>query len=126
MKKLVLATNNKGKIVELKKLLGGLPFEVTSLQDYPEIPEISETGSTFKENALIKARAAAQYTGHLALADDSGLQVDALDGAPGIYSSRFAGPEKDDAANNKKLLNLMKGVPVEKRKARFRCAVWWG
>ncbi|HBT20374.1 MAG TPA: non-canonical purine NTP pyrophosphatase [Peptococcaceae bacterium] len=123
MRKLVIASRNKGKISELKELLKEYNFEILSLDDYPEIPEIKETGKSFKENALIKARIAAQETGCLALADDSGLEVDALGGAPGIYSSRFAGPNKDDEANNKKLLELLEGVPFDKRTARFRCVV---
>ncbi|NLO89087.1 MAG: XTP/dITP diphosphatase [Clostridia bacterium] len=123
MRKLVIASRNKGKISELKELLRGQNFEILSLDDLPHIPEIEETGNSFKENALIKARITAQKTGFLTLADDSGLEVDALDGSPGIYSSRFAGPEKDDEANNKKLLSLLEGVPTEKRTARFRCVV---
>ena len=123
MRKLVIASRNKGKISELRELLKGHNFEIYSLEDYPHITEIEETGNSFKENALIKARITAQKTGCLALADDSGLEVDALDGSPGIYSSRFAGPEKDDEANNRKLLSLLEGVPLEKRTARFRCVV---
>jgi len=123
VRKLVLASRNRGKLKELRKLLKGYPFEVCSLANFPDIPEIEETGFTFKENALIKARTVAHKTGHLTLADDSGLEVDALNGAPGIHSSRFAGLEHDDEANNRKLLRLLEGVPLEKRSARFRCVV---
>jgi XTP/dITP diphosphohydrolase len=123
MQKLVLASRNKGKLKELKNLLEGEPFEICSLEDFPEIPEIPETGNTFNENAFIKAKTVADYTGYIALADDSGLEVDALNGAPGVYSARFAGEEQDDAANKQKLLQLLKNIPLEKRNARFRCAV---
>jgi len=123
MDKIVIASRNKGKIAEYKKLLQGLPAEVLSLSDFPDFPEVPETGTTFRENALIKARSAAAATGITALADDSGLEVDYLQGAPGVYSSRYAGPAKDDDANNKKLLSALKDVPMSKRGARFRCVI---
>lgn len=98
-------------------------YSVLSLDDFPGLPETEETGSTFQENAVLKARAAAQLTGCICLADDSGLEVDYLNGAPGVYSSRFAGVEKDDEANNKKLLQLLEGVSDPLRRARFKCVV---
>lgn len=119
--RLVLATNNKGKVRELKELLNDI--EVLSLADFPQIPEIIEDGTTFAENAVKKAREIARITESIALADDSGLEVDYLDGQPGIYSARFAGEEKDDSKNNAKLLELLKGVPESKRTARFRCVI---
>jgi len=121
--KLVLATNNKGKVKELKEMLADLPVEVLSLEAYPELAEIEENGATFEENALIKARAVAGFTGLTAMADDSGLEVDYLSGAPGIYSARFAGEPKSDEANNAKLLKELIGVPAEQRTARFRCVI---
>ncbi len=123
MFKLVLASNNSGKLKELRTLLSPLNIAVTSLADYPGMPETVEDGDTFAENAVKKAKEAAQYTGLIALADDSGLEVDYLNGKPGVLSARFAGEPKDDAANNQKLLTLMQGVPMEKRTARFRCVV---
>ncbi|MDX5321972.1 MAG: non-canonical purine NTP pyrophosphatase, partial [Exiguobacterium sp.] len=98
--KLIIATHNPGKVKELEGMLTPLGFEVESLLDYPDAPETDETGTTFEENAALKATEAAAYFGHAVLADDSGLEVDALDGAPGVYSARFAGPEKSDEANN--------------------------
>src|SRR5688572_7521508 len=92
-KTLVLATGNKGKIRELRQLFAGLPIELKSLADFPDIEEVAETGSTFRENAELKARGFALQTGLPSLADDSGLEVEALGGAPGVYSARFAGPE---------------------------------
>jgi XTP/dITP diphosphohydrolase len=98
-----------------------LPIEVLSLADYPSIPEADETGSTFTENAILKAVHAARFTGEMALADDSGLEVDGLGGLPGINSSRFAGPGATDTQRNELLLERMKDVPDEERSARFRC-----
>jgi XTP/dITP diphosphohydrolase len=97
--------------------------ELLSWNDFPELPEIEENGKTFAENAFIKARAAFQRTKIMPLADDSGLEVDALHGAPGIFSARYAGEPKDDERNIKKLLNELKDVPEEKRTARFRCSL---
>ncbi len=121
--KLVLASRNPGKLRELKALLEPLDIEVVSLEEYPGIPEVVEDGLTFTENAVKKARAVAAATGQVALADDSGLEVDYLNGAPGVFSARFAGEDRDDRANNEKLLHLLAGVPWEKRTARFRCVV---
>ena len=121
--KLVLATGNQGKVRELKTMLGDLDIEVYSLKDFPEIGEIVEDGETFAENAVKKAKVVAQAANMAALADDSGLEVDYLDGAPGIYSARFAGEGKSDADNNEKLLSLLREVPQDKRTARFRCVI---
>lgn len=121
--KLVLATGNQGKVKEMKAILDELNIEVYSLKDFPEIDEIVEDGATFAENAVIKARAVSKATDLVALADDSGLEVDYLDGAPGIYSARFAGEGKSDADNNDKLLSLLQEVPGNQRTARFRCVI---
>lgn len=121
--KLVLATRNRGKVRELSELLAPVGVEVVSLDSYPDVPEVEEDGNTFKANAVKKALAVSGATGQVALADDSGLEVDYLGGAPGVRSARFAGEEKDDRANNEKLLRLMKNVPPEKRTARFKCVV---
>jgi len=121
--KILLATQNQGKVRELQELLTGEDIEVLSLVDIPDWEEVEETGKTFAENAALKARAAVLRTGLIALADDSGLEVDALDGWPGVYSARFAGEPKDDERNNDKLLELLKTVPDDKRMARFRCAL---
>lgn len=120
---LVLASGNQGKLAEYQRLLEGLEIQVHSMKEYPEIGEIEEDGSTFAENALIKARAVCQAMGKAAMADDSGLMVDALNGAPGIFSARFAGPQRCDADNNAKLLRLMESVSDENRTARFFCAI---
>lgn len=121
--RLVLATRNEGKVRELMELLAPLGLDVLSLKDFTNVPEIKEDGHSFTENAVKKAKAAAEATGSLALADDSGLEVDYLNGAPGVYSARFAGEDCDDRANNAKLLKMLEGVPVEKRGACFRCVV---
>lgn len=123
MQKLVLASGNKGKLNEFNTLLAPLNITVQSLADYPDMPETIEDGETFSENAIKKAREAAAFTGLPALADDSGLEVDYLNGQPGVYSARFAGEPKDDAANNRKLLELLKDVTREQRTARFRCVI---
>lgn len=120
---ILLATQNQGKVKELRKLLGDLPFSILSLADFPEIGEIEENGETFAENASIKARTAAKVTGLLSLADDSGLEVDALNGAPGVHSARFSGEPKDDARNNVKLLGLLEAVPQTQRQARFKSVI---
>ncbi|WP_461209316.1 XTP/dITP diphosphatase [Desulfocurvus sp. DL9XJH121] len=119
----VLATRNKGKIAELSALLEGRGLEVRGLDDFPQIGEIEETGETFEENALLKARAVMEATGLVAVADDSGLEVDALGGAPGVYSARYGGPDHDDAKNNAKLLDALRDVPDAQRTARFRCVM---
>lgn len=120
MKKIVLASNNPGKVREIGQLLAGLDIEVLSQSDF-NIPEIEETGLTFVENAILKARNAAHYSGLPALADDSGIEVDALNGAPGIYSARFAGVGASDTQNLQKLLTDIKAIVRAPRSARFQC-----
>jgi XTP/dITP diphosphohydrolase len=110
-------------VEEIHALLADVPVEVLSLRDFPDLPETPETGETFAENAEIKARAAAQATGNIVLADDSGLEVDALGGRPGVYSNRFAGPEAGDRDKYMRVLELMEGIPSEERSARYRAAV---
>jgi XTP/dITP diphosphohydrolase len=120
--KLVLATKNSGKVVEFRRILqelGAIDLEVVGLESFPEIGDIEETGKTFEENSLLKARTICKLTGLPALADDSGICVDALNGAPGLYSARYSG--NGDAANNEKLLNELKNVPEEERTAYFIC-----
>lgn len=120
---IVLASRNAHKVREIRSILREINATVLSLEDFPDIPEIPETGESFAENALIKARAVFEHTGLWTLSDDSGLEVDALGGAPGVYSARFAGRERDYAANNRKLLEALQGIPPERRTARFRCVV---
>ncbi len=120
---LIFATRNRGKLVELEALLGGLGgLELWSLDGF-NVPPIEEDGSTFHENAAKKARVVSQITGLPALADDSGLEVDALGGAPGVWSARYAGEGASDQANNDKLLAALAGVPAAQRTARFRSVV---
>ncbi len=121
--KIILATQNQGKVRELRELLVDEDIEVLSLLDIPDWEDVEENGVTFAENAALKAREAVRRTGLIALADDSGLEVDALDGAPGVYSARYAGEPKDDERNIDKLLHLLEMVPENKRTARFRCAL---
>ncbi len=122
-RKIVIATRNAGKVKEIRDILADLDVTVLSLSDFPGVESPEETGSTFEENAVIKAKSAASATGMPSLADDSGLEVDALGGLPGVRSARFAGNGAGDEANNRKLLQLLKGVPAERRTARFRCAI---
>jgi XTP/dITP diphosphohydrolase len=121
-RRLVVATANPGKLREFRSLLAGLPFELISFAEL-ELPSPEENGATFLANAMLKARYAAALSGYAAVADDSGLEVDALGGAPGIYSARYAGVGADDQANNEKLLRALKGVAREQRGARYRCAL---
>lgn len=121
--KIVLATQNLGKVKELQELLQGEEIEVISLRDIDHWEEVEETGETFAENATLKAKVAAERTGLVSLADDSGLEVDALNGEPGVYSARYAGEPKDDERNNDKLLSELEGVPEEERSGRFKCAL---
>jgi XTP/dITP diphosphohydrolase len=123
VKELVVASRNKGKVKEIKELLANLPFKVTSLLDYPHIPPIVEDGKTYRANALKKAREVARATGKMAMSDDSGIEVKVLGNAPGIYSSRFAGEGASEKARNKKLFARLKGVPMSKRQARYRCVI---
>lgn len=120
---LVLATNNRDKITEIRHLLDDLPVTILTRDDFLEFPDPDETGATLVENAIIKAKAIAEFCGHPALADDSGLEVDALNGAPGVYSSRYAGEYVTYADNYSKLLRDLEGVQREKRTARFRCVI---
>ena len=121
---LLLASANQGKLRELRTILDGLGVELVGLDEagLGEPPEVEETGDTFLENALLKGRAYAAWSGLAAVADDSGLEVDALGGAPGVRSARYAGPGAGDQANLDKLLAALQGVPPERRTARFRCA----
>ncbi len=121
--KLVLATTSKDKISEIKKALSGLHLHFLALSDFPHIKPAKENGKTFQENAAIKARHAAKHTGFASLADDSGICVEALRGAPGIHSSRWAGKHATDTDRNNKLLKKLKNVPWEKRKAYYECAI---
>jgi len=123
VRKLVVATRNRNKLAEIRALLADLPVRVMGLDAFPGAPEVEETGATFADNARLKALAAARHTGEWAMADDSGLEVDALDGRPGVFSARFGGPGATDADNNRLLLALLKDVPPEERRARFRCAI---
>ncbi|NIJ68884.1 RdgB/HAM1 family non-canonical purine NTP pyrophosphatase [Xanthomonas sp. 60] len=118
MNQLVLASHNAGKLKELRAMLADLPLQIVSAAE-AGVGDVPETGLTFVENALIKARAACQASGLPAIADDSGLIVDALGGAPGLYSARYAGSPTDDAANNAKLLHDLRDVPAARRTARF-------
>jgi len=120
MKRIVLATGNRGKLTEISALLSGLDLNVVAQSEFG-FEEAEETGLTFVENAIIKARHAAEHTGLAAIADDSGLEVDALKGAPGIYSSRFAGAQASSKDNLKKLLAELRDVPEQQRSARFQC-----
>jgi len=120
---LVIATKNKKKFAEIKEILKGLKLNLISLADIAQPPRIIENGKTFKANAVKKARKLALFTGKLSLGEDSGLCIDALDGAPGVYSSRFSGKDKSDLKNNRKVLKLLEGLPLSKRKAHYICAV---
>lgn len=119
----VLATRNRYKISEIKEIFAGLPMRFLSLADVSGAPVIAEDGKSFEENAVKKALGIAQWSGKLALADDSGIEVEVLSNDPGIYSARFAGEKATDEENNQKLLDLLKIVPFEKRKARYRCVM---
>jgi XTP/dITP diphosphohydrolase len=119
--KVVVATRNRGKLREILPLVADLGLELVTIGDLAPHAELREDGVTFEENALAKARQAAQATGLPALADDSGLEVDALDGAPGVHSARYAGPGADDARNNAKLLEALRDVPAGRRSGRYRC-----
>jgi XTP/dITP diphosphohydrolase len=120
---LLVATGNRGKFIEIKELLRDTVANLYSLKDFPEIPPVEEDGATFAENAVKKAQSAAQATGKPVIADDSGLEVDALGGRPGVYSARFAGEGAGDSENNAKLLREMADLPEEKGTAAFRCVI---
>jgi XTP/dITP diphosphohydrolase len=121
--KIVVATRNRHKLDELRDLCANLPLELVGLEEVAPDLDVEETGETFAENAALKARAAAAVTGLCALADDSGLEVDALGGAPGVRSARFAGEPSDDARNNALLLERLAGVPADRRAARYHAVV---
>ena len=120
---LVLATNNEDKIKEIKHLLDDLPITILTRDDFLEFPDVAETGDTLEENALIKAKAIFEFTDIPALADDTGLEVDALNGAPGVYSARYAGEDVTYKDNNLKLIEELKDIPDDKRTAQFRCVM---
>lgn len=119
---IVLASSNQGKLREIQSIFQDLPYDLIAQGEF-NVSDADETGLSFVENAIIKARHAAEHTGMMALADDSGIEVDYLNGAPGIYSARYAGQPCDNQANNNKLLEALKDVPIEKRNARFRCVI---
>ncbi|AIE60950.1 XTP/dITP diphosphatase [Bacillus methanolicus] len=123
MKEVIIATKNRGKAKEFESMFKSKGFQVKTLLDYPEIGEIEETGSTFEENAVLKAETVSKQLGKMVIADDSGLIVDALDGRPGIYSARYAGEEKNDEANMDKVLKELEGVRDNERTARFYCSL---
>ncbi|WP_313510969.1 ribonuclease PH [Enterococcus sp.] len=122
-KAIVIATGNPGKAKEFKAVFGAAGYEVKTLNDYPELPDVEETGKTFEENARLKAETIAKLLGRPVLADDSGLKVDALGGRPGVYSARYAGEQKSDAANNAKLLYELTDIPDAQRTAQFHCTL---
>lgn len=122
MKKLLIASGNKGKIREFEEILKGLPVNFVSLDEVAPNFEVEETGKTFKENAILKVKSYAKKTGLMTIADDSGLEVDALGGKPGVYSARFFG-EKSQEEKNEAILNMLKNTPEDKRTARFICIV---
>ncbi len=123
LQNLLIATRNKKKKKELQEILSDLDIKLLSLDDIPPLPEVEEDGLTFTENAIKKAVTVARMSGLLTLADDSGLVVDALDGAPGVYSARYAGLEADDEKNNQKLLQALQHVADSQRTARFVCVI---
>ena len=122
MSKIVLATGNQGKVREMADVLSDFGFNVVAQSEF-NVSDVAETGTTFIENAIIKARHAAKETGLPAIADDSGLEVDALNGAPGVYSARYSGEGTTDQKNIDKMLTAMEGIPAEKRTARFHCVL---
>jgi len=121
--RLLIATHNRGKLIEYQEMFADLPFELVTLDDVGIRDDVEETGATFAENARIKAIAYARQSGLLTLADDSGLQVDALGGEPGVHSKRYAGADKNDAERIAFLLDKLRAVPAGKRAARFRCVI---
>ncbi|WP_160722053.1 XTP/dITP diphosphatase [Bacillus sp. USDA818B3_A] len=123
MKEVIIATKNPGKAKEFQHIFASRGIKVRTLLDFPEIPEVEETGTTFEENAILKAEAVSRALQKMVISDDSGLMVDALDGRPGIYSARYAGESKNDQNNTNKVLSELQEVPEEKRTARFYCAL---
>ena len=120
---IIAATKNKGKVREIRRALRGLGLKIYSLNDFSDSPEIEENGKTFTENALKKARFYSEYFGKITIADDSGLEVDALKGWPGVFSARYAGKGASDREKNQKLLREMEGIRISKRGARFKCVM---
>ncbi len=120
---IIVATKNPGKLREIRSALKGLRFQIRGLMDFSGVPEMKEDGRSFAENGLKKARFYSQFFGKLTLADDSGLEVDALGGKPGIYSARYAGIKASDQENRKKLLKELEGIPISKRGAEFKCVI---
>jgi XTP/dITP diphosphohydrolase len=123
MKEVIIATKNPGKAREFEEIFASRGIEVRTLLDFPEIPDVEESGSTFEENAVLKAEAISQALNKMVIGDDSGLLVDALEGRPGIYSARYAGEPKNDQNNTDKVLSELKDVPEVERTARFYCAL---
>ena len=123
MKKIVIASKNLDKVKEMRLVLESLPLEILSLADFDNLPDAVEDGATFEENALIKVKFFRERTGLACLADDSGLEVDALGGLPGVHSARFAGYHADDITNNQKLLDELRKIGVEESVAAYRCAL---
>lgn len=123
MKEIIIATKNKGKTKEFQQMFAKRGYQVLTLLDFPQLEDVEETGTTFEENAILKAETISKQLGKIVIADDSGLVVDALDGRPGVYSARYAGEAKNDEANNDKVLSELADVPDEKRTARFYCAL---
>ncbi|MEO8512568.1 MAG: XTP/dITP diphosphatase [Ignavibacteria bacterium] len=123
MKKIFIASKNKGKLSEIKSFLGEMEYEIFSLLDAHEMPDIEETGNSFEENALLKARSIFNIVKIPVIADDSGLEVDYLNGAPGIYSARYSGENATDKKNNDKLLKELKDIETKKRTAAFKCVI---
>ena len=123
MKRLIFATGNEGKMKEIREILGSLPVEILSMKEAGIQAEIEEDGKSFEENALIKARAVCRLAGEMVLADDSGLEIDYLNGEPGIYSARYMGEDTSYRIKNQNLMDRLSGVPDEKRTARFVCAI---
>jgi XTP/dITP diphosphohydrolase len=123
MKEVIIATKNPGKAREFEQIFTPRGIVVKTLLDFPEIPDVEETGTTFEENAILKADAVSRALNKMVIGDDSGLMVDALEGRPGIYSARYAGEPKNDQANTNKLLNELTGIPDDRRSARFYCAL---
>lgn len=123
MRRLIFATGNEHKMVEIREILGELPVEILSMKDVGIKADIVENGNTFEENALIKAKEVCKLAGEMVLADDSGLEIDYLNGEPGIYSARYMGEDTSYHIKNQNLIDRLEGVPDEKRTARFVCAI---
>jgi XTP/dITP diphosphohydrolase len=123
MRKIIIATKNEGKVRDFRELFQKKGYEVISLLDLPDSPDIEETGKTFKENAILKAEGMSALLNEMVIADDSGLTIDILEGRPGIFSARYAGPQKNDKDNINKVLEELEGIPKENRKAAFHCAL---